>query len=171
MVNSSQPVIKITDLEQVCMVVHDIEKSMRAMWETFGIGPWDIYVCNADFVREKTYYGKPAQFGYKVARTHDKLGSIEIELIQPLEGDNIYSDFLKEHGEGIQHLAWLKVDSLEAFNETKQKLEAAGFPCIMSGNSFRAFAYFDTTKVLNTLLEMIHWDPSVTSKPDGVFPE
>jgi hypothetical protein len=42
MVNPHQQVIKITELEQVCIVVHDVDKTAQAMWNTFGIGPWNV---------------------------------------------------------------------------------------------------------------------------------
>ena len=172
MENSSQLIINVAELEQVCIVVSEIDKSVESMWNTFGIGPWNINVHNADSLNNMTYHGKPARFGFKVARTQSKLGGLEIELIEPVEGDNIYNDFLREHGEGIHHLGWHKVDSLEAFAETSRMLEKGGFPCIMSGSSYRgAFAYFDTTKVLNTILEVIWRNPLVRPRtPDRVFP-
>ena len=91
-----------------------------------------------------------------------------------LEGDTIYRDFLRDHGEGFQHVGWHRLDSQESFHETARALEQAGFPCIMSGQrSNGGFAYFDTTKVLYTILEVTWRDPSVTSppRPIHVFPE
>jgi methylmalonyl-CoA/ethylmalonyl-CoA epimerase len=161
MSESSLPIINISALDQVCLVVRDLDRSMEMLWKTFGIGPWDTMVNNANSMTDMTYYGKPARFGFKIARTRNKLGGMEIELIQSIEGDNIYSDFLREHGEGVHHLGWYKVDSLEAFDKITQTLEKAGFPCIMSGRKPKvAFAYFDTTKVLNTMLEMLWKDTS-----------
>ena len=98
--NSNQPVVKITYLDQVCMVVNDLKKSMASLWKTFGIGPWEVYIRDPEStddgksIRDMTYYGKPAQFSYKMASTHDKLGGMYIELIQPVSGDNIHRDFL-----------------------------------------------------------------------------
>jgi len=163
----------LTQLDQVCIVVRDLNKSMESMWNTFGIGPWGIYIYDADFLSDMTYRGNPARFGMKVARTSNNPGGFEIELIQPIGEDNIYSDFLREHGEGIQHLGWYKVDSPEAFAETAQKLEKAGFPCIMSGRTYKTtFAYFDTSKALHTILEMTWADPSISLRPPvSTFPE
>ena len=173
MAKSSQPVINVTELEHVCMVVHDLDKSVESMWNTFGIGPWNIYIRDADSMSNMTYHGKPARFGFKVARMHNKLGGIDIELVEPVEGDNIYRDFLREHGEGIHHVGFYKVDSLEAFVETTRTLEKTGFPCLMSARGRTAFAYFDTTKVLNTILEVIWWDEILSKprRPIRVFPE
>jgi len=166
MTNERLPVIHLTGLEQVCMAVHDLQSTMESLWYTFGIGPWNIYTMDADSLRDTMYYGKPARFGFKVARTKNKVGGMEIELIEPLEGNTIYHDFLRDHGEGIHHLGWHTVESLEAFGETSRALEKEGFPCMMSGRTLRsAFAYFDTTKVLRTVIELIWWDPAAAASP------
>ena len=36
-----------------------------------------------------------------------KMGSLEIELIQPLEGQSPHKEFLDSKGEGIHHIAFL----------------------------------------------------------------
>ena len=175
MANSSLKLINIDmlNIEQVCIVVRDLDKSMESMWNTFGIGPWNIHTRDSKVLTDATYHGKPARFVFKVARTQNKLGGAEIELIEPVEGDNIYSDFLREHEEGIHHLGWYYADSLESFTETTRTLEKAGFPCIMSGRpAYGACAFFDTTKVLNTVLEMRWVDASKgPQRPHRVFPE
>lgn len=177
--HSNLPVIKITNLNQVCFVVNDLEKSMASLWKTFGIGPWDIYIrdpeskMEGESIRDMTYYGKPARFSYKMAGTHDPLGGMYIELIQPVAGDNIYRDFLRENGEGVQHLGWHMVESEAAFFDTWKMLAQEGFPCMMSARLYHtAFAYFDTTRVLNTILEVVWREPGKTRPaPAGVFPE
>ena len=177
--SSTNPVIKISELEQVCFIVHDIDNTMKSLWTTFGIGPWVIYGRDPDSksddkcITEMTYRGKPARFGYMTALTRGPLGSIKIELIQPTTGNSIYRDFLRDHGEGIQHLGWYPVESLETLAKTTRILEQAGFPCIMSARLYSSvFALFDTTKVLNTILE-ISWRDPIRKKPAllRVFPE
>ena len=176
---SNQTVITLTDLSQVCLVVHDLEKSMASFWRTFGIGPWHVYIrdpnskVDGESIWDMTYYGKPVQYGYKVAMTRDKLGGIFFELIQPVSGDNIYRDFLREKGEGVHHLGWHMVDSRQAFAATWKRLERAGCPCMMSARLYHtAVAYFDTTKVLNTILEVVWRDPAKERPaPARVFPK
>jgi methylmalonyl-CoA/ethylmalonyl-CoA epimerase len=153
---SGQPVINIKEIEQLCFVVRSIDKSVESLKNNFGIGPWMFREFYADSMEDMTYHGKPGRFSFRVARLQNKLGGVELELVEPLEGDNIYRDFLREHGEGVHHVGWYKVDSMEAFNETSKALERAGFPCIMSGRTaYMTFAYFDTTRVLNTILEVL----------------
>jgi len=168
MTESGKPVIDITDLDQLGFVVRSVEKSTEALWNTFGIGPWMFREFPVESMEEMIYHGKPARFSLRAARSQKKLNGVEFELIEPLEGDSIYSDFLKEHGEGFHHIGWYKIASLEAYNETAQALEKAGFPCIMSVRSGNiAFAYFDTAKVLGTILEVLRIIPPPEGTPPG----
>ncbi len=166
-------VFNISELGQVCFVVRDLDKSMEGLWKTFGIGPWTIKSIDGNMLSDTKYHGKPGKFTFKIARTQKKLGGFEIELIQPGEGDSTYSDFLREHGEGVHHLGWRMVDNMEAFDRDTKALEDAGFPCLTSGKvKGAAFGYFDTTKVLNAMLEVYYRDTSVSpSSPDRIYPE
>lgn len=168
MTEAGTPRMKIGQLEQVGLVVRDLQKSMESLWNSFGIGPWSVYVYPASALKETTYRGQAARFGMQVARA--KCGAMEIELIQPLEGESGYSDFLKEHGESIHHLGWLVVPDLA---ETIKSMEKSGFPCLMTGRTYRArFAYFDTAGVLGAMLEGYQIDESVSLRqPDRVWPE
>jgi hypothetical protein len=167
------PIFEATAFEQVGIVVADIDKSVETYWKTFGIGPWSNKTVTADMFTKAFYHGKPGKLNFKIARAR-KAGGLEIELLQPVKGENIYRDFLKEHGEGVHHWGWHKVYSKEAFDKDTKTLEAVGFPCLQSG-LFKntAFAYFDTTKAINTMLEMIWIDPaaSPSTPPDLIYPE
>jgi 4-hydroxyphenylpyruvate dioxygenase-like putative hemolysin len=44
-------------------------------------------------------------------------GSVFIELVQVLEGETPHTEFLREKGEGIQHVAFLVRDLDETLNE------------------------------------------------------
>lgn len=168
MAEAAIPRFKLEQLEQVGMVVKDLQKSMESMWNNFGIGPWNVYVYPPSALRETAHRGKPGNFGMQVARA--KTAVIEFELIQPLGGDSDYRDFLTEHGDGIHHLGWLIVPNLA---QTIKDMEKAGFPCLMSGRTYRSrFAYFDTTGTLGTKLEGYQIDQSVAPRqPDRIWPE
>lgn len=93
-----------SDFVQIGVVVRDLEKSMQALTEIFGIGPFRIIdwppADRTDI--ERFYHGQPGDFTARMAFT--ELGPVELELIQPGEGQSIWSDFLSEHGEGIHHI-------------------------------------------------------------------
>lgn len=166
----TKPVIQIKELEQIGMVVKNLDQSMKVMWENFGIGPWEVYIHQPERLREVKYYGKPSKSGLKVAIA--RLGAMHIELIEPIGKDNIYYDYLKKHGEGVQHLGWYKAETEEAFFSKTHELETAGFQCIFSGRTYRSrFAYFETTKKLHTILEVIWVDKNIPLQMSYKFPQ
>jgi 4-hydroxyphenylpyruvate dioxygenase-like putative hemolysin len=77
-----------------------------------------------------------------------------IELIEPNEVPSLWSDWLKEHGEGIQHIAFV-VDNID---KTIPHCEAFGMEVLQTGN-FAAgdgrYAYMDATKDLKTIIELL----------------
>ena len=151
MAEPNQAQIKISELYQVGIVVHDLEKSMERYEKAFGIGPWDVINVDSSMFSEMTYHGKPVQHRFRAALT--MVGPMQLELIEPINGDNIYSDFLKEHGEGLHHLGHVRVENLD---EAVQTLEKHGFPCLQSGRfGDGGYAYIDTSMTLGTIIELV----------------
>jgi len=171
---ASSPVLKINKAQQICFVVHDLEKSMERLWTIFGIGPWKVNIRDENstkdtsIISDMVYMNKPAHFSYKLASTTLETGLI-IELLQPLSGDSTYSDFLKQHGEGLHHIGWHFVHSQDEFLKVTETLERNGFPCLQSAKTFVSrVGYFDTTKVLGAILEVSYDDPAI-KRPDPLY--
>ena len=81
----------------------DVDKTIANYWKTLGIGPWSVHIMRAPKLWGCTYMGKPSEFVAKVAFA--MVGPTELELIEPMtKGDNVYADFLAEHGEGLHQL-------------------------------------------------------------------
>lgn len=94
-------------LTQVGVVVKDVEKVVQRLGE-LGIGPFENMVLppeREEYFRDKRMY---AEFDIRGTR----MGNVQLELIQPLEGDSPHKEFLETKGEGIQHVMY-QVDNLE----------------------------------------------------------
>lgn len=172
MISNDQPIVNINQAKQVAYVVHDCEKTAERLFNLFGIGPWEVHIrdCNSTFDNEMLvdtmYHNKPCPFGFKLAETTLGPNGFSIELIQPLHGDDMFSDFLKEHGEGIHHFGWHVVNTQEEFDKVTSILEGQGFPCLQRARSYTSvLAYFDTTSALSVCLEVSFRDP--TKKRSG----
>ena len=153
--------IKVSELFQVGIVVRNLDEAMNLYKNLLGIDSWEVVEVNSSTHRF-TYHGKPVEHSFKAAFT--MLGQLMIELLEPLEGEGIYRDFLNEHGEGIHHLGHVRVDDLD---KAVKELEEAGFPCIETGGDsadFHTWAYVDTTSALGYILEL-----STGFDPRGVF--
>ncbi len=98
-----------TRLVHIGVVVRDMNKTVERL-TTLGIGPFTPRILPPD--AQETYRGKtfvPSQ-RVKIQITH--IGDMELELIQPIDGESPHQEFLEQKGEGIQHLGFM-VDNLE----------------------------------------------------------
>ena len=128
---------------QVGFVVRDLEASVEAYYRLFGIGPWHFYTYGKPLVKRMTRHGRPAEYRMRLALSW--LGPLRIELIQPLEGDTVYREFIKEHGYGLHHFGVLVKNMQEALTAAGE----AGLAMTMDGAGFGAdgdghYAYLDT---------------------------
>jgi methylmalonyl-CoA/ethylmalonyl-CoA epimerase len=85
-----------------------------------------------------------------------RVGSTMLELIQPGDGiKEVNSDFLKNVGEGIDHIAYTV--GAEHFEQEVEKMKAKGLPVLFSGRQTNGggFVYFDTRKVGGIIIELM----------------
>jgi methylmalonyl-CoA/ethylmalonyl-CoA epimerase len=154
-----------TNVLQVAVVVRDLEASMRTYWEDYGIGPWEVYEFNPDTLDEMTRDGEPAEYAARLALTN--VGDVSLELIQPLDEDSIYADFLRERGEGLHHLGLDVPDYAKALGA----LESKGLRNVTGGlyNGVR-YAYLSTDRDLGFVSEIFDWPADRVQQPDAVYP-
>ena len=151
---------------QVALVVDDIEATMRAYVEDYGIGPWDIYEFNPDTVSDLEKDGQPVACAWRLALA--MVGGMQWELIQPLDDRSIYSDFLKAKGPGLHHVA---VGSPTSYAETLESLTAKGHRVLLSGKyNGVTFAYLSTDDDMGVITEIFDWPEGTQQQPDAVYP-
>jgi len=153
---------------QVAIIVEDLDKAVENYWKMFGIGNWHMYTYGKPLVKKMTYHGKPGEYKMRVALSY--LGPMRIELIEPMEGDTVYADFVKEHGYGVHHFGVL-VDNME---EAIAEAEAAGLVMTMDGAGFGRdgdghYAYLDTEDQLGVTIELIE-RPKDRVNPERIYP-
>jgi methylmalonyl-CoA/ethylmalonyl-CoA epimerase len=153
---------------QVGFVVKDLEASVEAYHRLFGIGPWHFYTYGRPLVKRMTRRGKPAEYRMRVALSY--LGPLRIELIQPLEGDTVYAEFVRDHGYGLHHFGILVKDMSASLAAAAE----AGLAMTMDGAGFGAdgdghYAYLDTEGALGTTLELIE-RPKGRMPPEKIWP-
>jgi 4-hydroxyphenylpyruvate dioxygenase-like putative hemolysin len=136
-------------------VVASCEKAVQQYSSFFGFTQWRRSTFGPKDVERMTLRGADAKYSMRLAFAGTQP---ELELIEPLDGESLYSAWLAEHGEGLHHLA-VVVSSLD---EAIATLEAAGYPNIQSGHGFvpsgkGGYAYFDTTAALGFILEAVEF--------------
>ena len=90
--------VQLNRIDQIAILVNDIDDAIEYYGAAFGWGPFYIgYVEN-----QLQYKGQLSDVKLKLAFV--LVGGIEIELLQPIEGDTPHHDHLRERGEGLLHL-------------------------------------------------------------------
>ena len=96
--------ISSNTIVHVGMIVKDIEKTSAAYATLFGVPTPDIMTTDAVDKAHTLYRGQSSTARAKLA--FFKMGSIQLELIQPLGRPSTWQDFLDKKGEGVHHLAF-----------------------------------------------------------------
>ena len=151
--NRQAPIFDPERLFQIGIVVRSIEETLAFFQKTFGFGPFEL---RDVAYTTATYFGE--QCGYRGKRAFFKLGPMEIELIELLDGKTIHEEFLQTKGEGIHHIAF-RVDSLE---EAMRRAEQAGIRVTQSyrrPDGTGGFAYLETDRVGGVVMELIQRTP------------
>ena len=137
------------NVSQVGIVVKDIRKTMAGMERLFGATPdkmGNVAPTN------RRYHDKEGDFDALIA-LYD-FANIQIELIEPLGGSNIWQEFLDRHGDGIHHIRFTVDDHDGAIEEMAEK----GIKVSQSGDSLTPglrWTYFDSEPELGFIFEQL----------------
>jgi len=136
--------------------------TLRKFVDNYGIGPWDIYEFNPSNAKDLCEYGKPVERSWRLAIT--MIGGVQWELIEPLDNESIYAQFLAQKGEGVHHIAVLA----PKFEEMLAAQAKQGKDLVLSGEfSGIKVAYLDTERDLGVVVEIFSGMPDVKQKPDA----
>jgi 4-hydroxyphenylpyruvate dioxygenase-like putative hemolysin len=145
--------LSLPPVSQIGVVVREMEKAVSYFSSLFGIGPFTVYDWTPDkhWVREEPSY-------LKLRMGKAMWGNVELELIQPLEGESLHTDFLETCGEGLHHLGFNVVNYDVVFERFLQE----GFKPLMRAESYVAAykghlkaCYFDTRRIGGIIFEII----------------
>lgn len=137
--------IKMDDVEHICMIVDDIEKSIERVNQTFEIPSVEVEEYSSTARLKGREIGK-----YKVKLAFLRIAdNLILELLQITEGKSVEQDWLKRHGETIHHIA-IKVDDLE---KEAAKWEKKGIRILQEDHG--KWIYLDTENILGMNVELI----------------
>jgi methylmalonyl-CoA/ethylmalonyl-CoA epimerase len=138
---------------QVAWVVPDIEKSAKFFQETMGVPRFLKMENLRSRDLEGTYKGHPADFEFHLYLAMS--GGTMLELIQPVSGKSIYTDFLaQQKNGGIQHIAYAV--QVAAFDDAVAQLKNQGVKIIQRlVLPVAKVAYFDTYAEIGVATEII----------------
>lgn len=132
-------------VDQLGYVYKDIEKQVKLLENVFGLPKFAFLVKNDSLCK---YRGKDSIISTRLALSRTL--NVQIELIQHIEGECIFKEFLDSGREGLHHFG-IYVDDLEAVVKgfTDQGYEILHQRIIAK----QKVAYINTEKDLGILLE------------------
>jgi methylmalonyl-CoA/ethylmalonyl-CoA epimerase len=161
--NAAEPRDVFKECVQIGVVVADIDRSIEGLTRVFGIGPFRIVdwppAGRTDI--QKFYYGQAGDFTARLAFA--EIGAVELELIQPLEGQSIWADFLRERGPGIHHVRFNTPD----MDSLVEYLAQNGVAVAQAGTGIRPgtkWAYFDTDDLVGFTIEALKTVPGTSGR-------
>jgi methylmalonyl-CoA/ethylmalonyl-CoA epimerase len=150
-VASQEPTYHNTRPHHVGVVVRDIDKAIAHL-EALGFGPFKFddehKVFAINFKGE--LHGKPAEWTTKISNA--LMGDVELELLEPSEGDQALKETLDAQGEGLHHIGWLTTDlqgDIERATARGAKVWTSSFPVGQPG-----FCYFEGSDIGNLAIEL-----------------
>jgi hypothetical protein len=107
------------------------------------------HVLDSESFADLKTYGKSGASSWKIKLKMVDIGPLTLELTEPLEGDNVNGEYLDTIGEGANHIAFVVDDLAKETEELARK----GIPVMYYAKG--QYAYFDTRKVGNVIIELM----------------
>lgn len=152
---------------QIAWVTPDLDATEMALTGLLGVRKW-VRIPDVHFAPEAcSYRGKPADFVASISLSY--LGDMQLELIQPVRGENIYSDFLRESGAGLHHIC-VEAASPEDFDAALAEAAGQGAPVVQQGVMAGGiqFAYVSAPQAGVPFLEIAYIAPEMRAFYDYI---
>lgn len=115
---------------QIAWVTHDLDTTETALTGLLGAKKW-VRMPDVHFGPDTcTYRGAPADFVAHISLSY--VGDMQLELIEPVTGDSIYREFLRDCGPGLHHIC-MRTDDPAAFVAAVSDAEALGADVVTQG--------------------------------------
>ena len=155
---------------QTAWVTHDVDATEKALTGLLGVKKW-VRLPDIHFAPDAcSYHGAPADFIANISLSY--LGDMQLELIQPVRGPNIYSDFLQSSGPGLHHIC-VEADTVKDFDSALASAAEQGATVpqhgVMPGGL--RFAYLSAPHYGVPFIEIAHVSPEMRQFFDYVKQE
>ena len=135
---------------QIGLIVRDIERSSAAYADLFGLEVPKWSLTDPEEKAHTRYRDQPTTARAKLA--FFDLGSVSLELIEPVGAPSTWREFLETHGEGVHHIAF----RIQGMDEQLAILERKGMATVQRGDyTGGCYAYVDATPQLHVILELL----------------
>jgi hypothetical protein len=149
----TEPALGNNIVTQVGIIVRDIEVKARARSEILGLPMPDIIITDTLDKTQAEYSGKPTTARGKLA--FFRMGQLDVELIEPIDGPSTWKDQLDQHGDSLHHIAF----QIKGMQEKVAYLDSKSVPLLQRWEyTGGRYAYLDGIAQLGTVLELLEND-------------
>lgn len=155
---------------QIAWVTANLDATERALSTVLGARRW-VRMPEVHFGPETcTYRGRPADFVADISLSY--AGDTQLELISPVRGDSVYTEFLQQHGSGLHHIC-IEAEDRQAFETKLRDAEADGASVVCRGEmpGGMTFAYVSAAEAGVPYLEIAYIPPEIRAFFDYVKQE
>ena len=147
---------------QIAWVTTDLDATENALTRLLGAKKW-IRVPDVHFGPDScTYRGRPADFVAHISFSY--AGDTQLELIAPVTGRSVYTEFLDRAGPGLHHIC-VEVDDVDKAVQAAEVVQRGVMPGGME------FAYVSAEEAGVPYLEIAHISPEIRKFFDYVKQE
>jgi methylmalonyl-CoA/ethylmalonyl-CoA epimerase len=131
----------VAKIEHIGIVVKDLEKSMRPYQELLGLKLKETEELDVQGVLTRVAFF-PA-------------GEVNVELVHTTAKTGLAPDFLREHGEGIHHIAFAVENLEKVFQDLRSKGIQFVWDKIITGSRGSKVAFFKAEEFNGVYIELI----------------
>jgi catechol 2,3-dioxygenase-like lactoylglutathione lyase family enzyme len=150
---------------QVAWVVEDLGALEDLLTHQYGVKSWVRMEAIRFGPDSCTFRGRPADFTADISLAY--AGDLQLELIRPVAGESIYSEFLAAAGPGLHHICF----ETEDMDRAVASAEAAGVEVVQRGSmagGLMEFAYLDGSAAGAPYIELAWLSPDMRAFYDDV---
>jgi catechol 2,3-dioxygenase-like lactoylglutathione lyase family enzyme len=155
---------------QIAWVTGDLDTTERALTSLLGARRW-VRMPAVHFGPDTcTYRGRPADFVADIALSY--AGETQLEVIAPVRGASVYTEFLDRRGPGLHHIC-IDVPDAATFDERLRGAARDGTPAVCDGElaGGMRFAYLSAPDAGVPYLEIAYFPPEIRAFFDYVKQE
>lgn len=140
---------------QIAWVTRDLDATEKALTALMGAKKW-VRMNDVHFAPDScTHRGQPADFVAHISLSY--AGDMQLELISPVSGASVYTEFLDSAGPGLHHVC-VEAPDVETFETMLHDAERDGTSVLSQGvmPGGMRFAYVSAPQAGVPYLEIAH---------------
>jgi predicted enzyme related to lactoylglutathione lyase len=138
---------------QISLAVRDLDKTMDQYHRAFGWAPWQVFDHVPPVHHNTQLRGQQVHYALRGAEVY--VGKMNFELLEPLEGPNLWSEFIAQRGEGIASIAVMFHERKDGETVKREFKEQYGIDVTMKADigDHIEYYYLDTQERFGCLIE------------------